>query len=105
MVNDKESRGGGNPLARKIGWYVPPRPENDGPRELDGILCHHRTSRCSTLGSGLVQDGVPCRISKGGNTKIAEHNARQSEEALKETLACAPVQVARHLRQVTNTGA
>ena len=36
---------------------------------------------------------------------MRKQNARRSEEALQETLASAPVQVARHLRRVTKTRA
>ena len=42
------------------------RPDNDGPWELDGVLCHHRKYHSSTKGPEGFQDGRPRWISKEG---------------------------------------
>ena len=52
--------------------YVPFRPDKDGPLELDGILCYHIASRCSSQGPGGVQDNGPRHLHDRGEVIGAE---------------------------------
>ena len=49
----------GHMNSSKTGGTGPTRPDEDGPRELDSVLCHHRSTCCSAQGAGRVLDGVP----------------------------------------------
>ena len=50
---------GGHLPASETGGSGPPRPDKDGPRDLDGVLFYHRTPHLSAQGPGGVQDGRP----------------------------------------------
>ena len=60
---------GGHLTASETGGYGPPRSDKDGSRELDGIICYHRTYRRSAQGTGRVQDIRPHRLSERGEGK------------------------------------
>ena len=50
---------GDHPPDDETGGSGPPITDKDVPRELDNVLCYHRTSRLSDQGTVLVQDGRP----------------------------------------------
>ena len=56
----------GHPPARQAGGTGPSRPFPDGPWELDGALCYHRTLSRGTQRPGGVSDGWPLGLSPGG---------------------------------------
>ena len=60
---------GVQPPASKTGRSGPPGPDKDGPWELDGVLCYHRTSSRSVQGTEGVYDGIPRQIYVRGEVR------------------------------------
>ena len=79
--------------------------EEDGPWELDGVLCHHRTPLHIAHGPGGVPDSAPPHLPPRGKNGGAEAECPLVEEDLEETLAGSLIQGAYRLRWATKTGA
>ena len=52
-------------LFKGVGDGAPGREITRLPEKQAGVLCHHRTSSFSTLGTGDLPDGGPCGLPPG----------------------------------------
>ena len=95
---------GGHPHASETGGSVPPRPDKDVPRELDSVLCYHRTSCCSAQGQEDFRKSYHAVYMIDESNKVRKRNTLRLEESRADTLTGASVHVACRSRRVTNTG-
>ena len=95
---------GGHPHISETGGSVPPRPDKDVPRELDSVLCYHRTSCCSAQGQEDFRKSYHAVYMIDESNKVRKRNTLRLEESLANNLTGASVHVARRSRRVTNTG-
>ena len=95
------TRKGSHPSVCETGGTGPPRPEKNGPWELDGVLCYHRRScHSAQRPEGFTNGGSFC-LPLRGESRGVEAECPTGREALVDTLTGPPVKDARCLCWVT----